>query len=196
MDARARHQSGQISAKDRRAIEDDCIREIVALQEDLGLPCVTDGEFRRGSWSRDFIAGFDNVVQRPGNLKLFHRNPDGSNSETQISGWAVTGKIHRNRPIQVDDFKFLKSIAKATPKTCIPSPTLLHFRGGREAIDPNAYPDIDMFFADAASAYRGEIDDLYAAGARYIQLDDTNFAYLCDPRVREALKAKGGPAYG
>jgi 5-methyltetrahydropteroyltriglutamate--homocysteine methyltransferase len=191
MDARARHQSGEISAKDRRAVEDDCIREVVALQEDLGLPCVTDGEFRRGSWSRDFIAGFDNVVQRPGNLKLFHRNPDGSNSETQISGWAVTGKIRRNGPIQVDDFAFLKSIAKATPKTCIPSPTLLHFRGGREAIDRNVYPDIDMFFADAASAYRGEIDDLYAAGARYIQLDDTNFAYLCDTRVREALKTMG-----
>jgi 5-methyltetrahydropteroyltriglutamate--homocysteine methyltransferase len=188
MDARARHQSGAISAQDLRAVEDDCIREVVALQEDLGLPCVTDGELRRCSWSRDFIAGFDNVVERPGNLKLFHRNPDGSNSETQVTGWAVTGKIRRNGPIQVDDFKFLKSIAKATAKTCIPSPTLLHFRGGREAIDRNAYPDIEMFFADAASAYRDEIDDLYAAGARYIQLDDTNLAYLCDARVRAALK--------
>lgn len=181
---------GKITKQVLRSVEDDCIREVVAMQEDVGLKCVTDGEFRRGSWNKDFLAGFDNVVERPGNLKVFHRNPDGT-AAAQISGWGVTGKIRRSRPIQVDDFKFLSGIAHVTPKTCMPSPTLLHFRGGRKAIDQVAYPDIDQFFVDAATAYRQEIDDLYAAGARYIQLDDTNFAYLCDPNFRDAAKAMG-----
>jgi len=191
MDAREQAKNGEIDAAALRKVEDDCIREVVAMQEDAGLACVTDGEFRRGSWNRDFLAGFENVVERAGNLKLYHRNPDGTNTTNQISGWAVTGRIKRSKPIQVEDFKFLQSVAKVTPKTCIPSPTLLHFRGGREAIDKKAYPDIAQFFADAAAAYRAEIDDLYAAGARYIQLDDTNFAYLCDTRFREAVKAMG-----
>jgi len=190
IEARQRAASGDITQRALHMIEDRCIREIVAMQEQIGLRCVTDGEFRRGSWNKDFLAGFDNVVERPGNLKVFHRNPDGTPA-AQVSGWAVTGKIKRSHQIQVEDFKFLKSVAHVTPKTCMPSPTLLHFRGGRQAIDQAAYPDIDQFFADAAKAYRQEIDELYAAGARYIQLDDTNFAYLCDPRFRDAAKAMG-----
>src|SRR5215469_7448293 len=190
IEARQRAGKGEITRQELRAIEDRCIREIVALQEQVGLQCVTDGEFRRGSWNKDFLAGFHNVVERPGNLKVFHRNPDGT-PVAQISAWGVTGKIRRSHQIQVEDFKFLKGIARVTPKTCMPSPTLLHFRGGREAIDRVAYPDIDQFFADAAAAYRQETDELYAAGARYIQLDDTNFAYLCDPRFRDAAKEMG-----
>jgi len=188
--ARQRADKGEIMRQELRAVEDQSIRDIVALQEQTGLKCVTDGEFRRGSWNKDFLAGFDNVVERPGNLKVFHRNPDGT-AVAQVSAWGVTGKIKRSHPIQVEDFKFLESVARVTPKTCMPSPTLLHFRGGREAIDRAAYPDIDQFFADAAAAYRQEVDALYAAGARYIQLDDTNFAYLCDPRFRDAAKAMG-----
>jgi 5-methyltetrahydropteroyltriglutamate--homocysteine methyltransferase len=190
IEARQQVVKGEMTRQELRAVEDKCIRDVVAMQEQIGLRGVTDGEFRRGSWNKDFLAGFDNVVERPGNLKVFHRNPDGT-AVSQVSGWAVTGKIKRSHQIQVDDFKFLKSVAHATPKTCMPSPTLLHFRGGRQAIDQTAYPDIDQFFADAASAYRQEIDALYAAGARYIQLDDTNFAYLCDPRFRDAAKAMG-----
>jgi len=190
IEARQRAAKGEITPQALHAIEDQSIREIVAMQEQIGLRCVTDGEFRRGSWNKDFLAGFDNVVERPGNLKVFHRNPDGT-PVSQVSAWAVTGKIRRSHQIQVEDFKFLASIAHATPKTCMPSPTLLHFRGGRQAIDQAAYPDIDQFFADAAAAYRQEIDELYAAGARYIQLDDTNFAYLCDPRFRDAAKEMG-----
>jgi 5-methyltetrahydropteroyltriglutamate--homocysteine methyltransferase len=190
IDARQRAAAGQLTRQELHGVEDRCIREVVAMQEQIGLHCVTDGEFRRGSWNKDFLAGFDNVVERPGNLKVFHRNPDGT-PVAQVSGWGVTGKIRRSHQIQVEDFKFLKSIAHVTPKTCMPSPTLLHFRGGRQAIDETAYPDIDQFFADAAAAYRQEIDELYAAGARYIQLDDTNFAYLCDPRFRDAAKAMG-----
>jgi len=190
IEARHRAARGEITRQALRIVEDQCIREVVAMQEQIGLHCVTDGEFRRGSWNKDFLAGFDNVVEQPGNLQVFHRNPDGK-PVAQVSGWAVTGKIKRSHQIQVDDFKFLKSVAQVTPKTCMPSPTLLHFRGGRQAIDHTAYPDVGQFFADAAAAYHQEIDDLYAAGARYIQLDDTNFAYLCDPRFRDAAKAMG-----
>ena len=191
MQARQDRQDNKIDAKQLHAIEDKFIRELVKMQEDLGMPCVTDGEFRRQSWNKDFLGGFDNVVEQPGNLKLFHRLPDGTNSTNQISGWAVTGKFRRSHPIQVDAFKFLRDIAKVTPKTCITSPTLLHFRGGRDAIDKTTYPKIEQFFDDVAAAYREEIKDLYAAGARYIQLDDTNFAYLCDTRFRDAVKAMG-----
>ncbi len=189
--AREKREKGEIDAKQLRTIEDKFIRELVKMQEDLGMPCVTDGEFRRASWNKDFLGGFDNVVEQPGNLKLYHRNPDGTNTTNQITGWAVTGKFKRSHPIQVDDFKFLKDIAHATPKTCLTSPTLLHFRGGREAIDKTTYPRMEQFFDDVAAAYRAEIKDLYAAGARYIQLDDTNFAYLCDSRFRDAVKAIG-----
>jgi 5-methyltetrahydropteroyltriglutamate--homocysteine methyltransferase len=190
IEARRRAASGEITGHALRTVEDQCIREVVTMQEEIGLRCATDGEFRRGSWNKDFLAGFDNVVERPGNLRVFHRNPDGTPA-AQVTGWAVTGKIKRSRQIQVEDFKFLNGVAHVTPKTCMPSPTLLHFRGGRQAIDQAAYPDIGQFFADAAAAYRQEIDDLYAAGARYVQLDDTNFAYLCDPRFRDAAKEMG-----
>ena len=105
--------------------------------------------------------------------------------------WEVGGKIDRKGPIQVEDFKFLRSVTKETPKTCIPSPTLLHFRGGRKAIDATAYPKMEEFFSDVAKAYRDEVNDLYAAGCRYLQIDDTNFAYLCDPAFREAAKKMG-----
>jgi len=191
MKARQERTEGKITDKQLHDIEDKFIRELVKAQEDLGMPVVTDGEFRRQSWNKDFLGGFDNVVEQPGNLKLYHRLPDGTNSTNQISGWAVTGKFKRSRPIQLDGFKFLQGITKVTPKTCITSPTLLHFRGGREAIDKKTYPKIEQFFDDVAAAYREEIKDLYAAGCRYLQLDDTNFAYLCDSRFRDAVKEMG-----
>jgi len=142
MNARQDNADKKISDAQLHAIEDKYIRELVKAQEDVGMPVVTDGEFRRQSWNKDFLGGFDNVVEQPGNLKLYHRLPDGTNSTNQISGWAVTGKFKRSKPIQVDGFNFLKGITKVTPKTCITSPTLLHFRGGREAIDKTTYPKI------------------------------------------------------
>lgn len=189
--ARAKRERGEIDAKALRRIEDECIREVVKMQEDLGLHSITDGEFRRGSWNADFLAGFKNVTKTTGNLPLFHRNPDGTSTANRISAWEVGGKIDRKGPIQVEDFKFLRSVTKETPKTCIPSPTLLHFRGGRKAIDATAYPKMEEFFSDVAKAYRDEANDLYAAGCRYLQIDDTNFAYLCDPAFREAAKKMG-----
>jgi 5-methyltetrahydropteroyltriglutamate--homocysteine methyltransferase len=189
--AREAHEKGKVSDQELHALEDKLIVELVKRQEDCGMPVVTDGEFRRSSWNKDFLGGFDNVVEQPGNLKLYHRNPDGTNTTNQITGWGVTGKLKRSRPIQVDSFNFLKKITKVTPKTCITSPTLLHFRGGREAIDKKTYPEMSQFFDDVAAAYREEIKDLYAAGCRYLQLDDTNFAYLCDTRFRDAVKEMG-----
>lgn len=191
IEARRRRQNAELDAAGLRRIEDEHIRELVAMQEEVGLPCATDGEFRRQSWNSDFLAGFENVRRQAGNLQLFHRNPDGTDTSNQISAWAVTGRLRRAGPIQVEDFKFLRDVSHITPKTCMPSPTLLHFRGGRDAVDRVAYPDLGQFFDDVAAAYREEILDLYAAGARYIQLDDTNFAYLCDPRFREAVKQRG-----
>jgi 5-methyltetrahydropteroyltriglutamate--homocysteine methyltransferase len=103
----------------------------------------------------------------------------------------VTGKLRHKQDIQRADFEFLKSVTTRTPKVTIPSPTMVHFRGGRQAVDLNAYPDLDEFFADLAACYRAEIDSLYRAGSRYIQLDDTNLAYLCDPQLRASVKARG-----
>ena len=189
--ARQANAEGKLADKELHALEDKLITELVKRQEDCGMPVVTDGEFRRQSWNKDFLGGFDNVVEQPGNLKLYHRLPDGTNSTNQITGWAVTGKFKRSHPIQVDSFNFLKKIAHVTPKTCITSPTLLHFRGGREAIDKKTYPEMSQFFDDVAAAYREEIKELYAAGCRYLQLDDTNFAYLCDTRFRNAVQEMG-----
>jgi len=103
----------------------------------------------------------------------------------------VTGKVRHAKPIQLADFQFLKSVAKRTPKVTIPSPTMLHFRGGRGAISREAYPDMEEFFADVAAAYRDEIQALGAAGCTYLQLDDTNLAYLCDPKLREGARQRG-----
>ncbi len=189
--ARDQHAAGKIDAAALRRIEDECIRELVELEEALGLHSITDGEFRRGSWNADFLAGFKNVTRTTGNLSVFHRNPDGTSTGSQISAWAVSGRFDRKAPIQVEDFRFLNSVTHRTAKTCVPSPTLLHFRGGRKAISEAAYPRIEDFFADVAKAYNDEMKDLYAAGCRYLQLDDTNFAYLCDPNFREAARRMG-----
>ncbi|MGH7000105.1 MAG: 5-methyltetrahydropteroyltriglutamate--homocysteine S-methyltransferase, partial [Stellaceae bacterium] len=104
---------------------------------------------------------------------------------------AVTGKLSRPKPIFVDHFKFLKSVAKVTPKLTIPSPSILHFRGGREAIDRAAYPDLAGFYVDLARVYSEEVRDLAAAGCRYLQIDEVNFAYLCDPKLRDQVRALG-----
>jgi 5-methyltetrahydropteroyltriglutamate--homocysteine methyltransferase len=191
LSARQKREQGHIDAAGLRLVEDDCIRELVKIQEDAGLEGITDGELRRQSWNADFLAGFRNVKKVAGNLPLYHRNPDGTITTDQISAWQVSGKIDRKHPIQVDDFAFLKRATRRTAKTCVPSPTLLHFRGGRKAIDKTAYPDMNAFFADVAHAYNAEMNDLYAAGCRYLQFDDTNFAYLCDPIFRDAATQMG-----
>ena len=191
MDARKKHADGEITPAELRAIEDDCIREVVKLQEDGGLPCVTDGEFRRQSWNTDFLTGFDNVRRIDGYLKVFHRNADGTNTENRVTGMAIDGKLKRSHGIQTDDFKFLDALVSKVTKVCIPSPTLMHFRGGREAIDREAYPTIEPFYADLAAVYNEEVQELASLGLKYLQVDDTNLAYLCDPKFRDASRELG-----
>ena len=190
LDARERRQRNEISADDLRRVEDEAIREVVKLQEDIGLQAVTDGEFRRTLWHVDFLQQFANVAVTRSPVKVKFHTAEGD-IERSPSALRVGGKLARPHPIFVDHFKFLKSIARATPKLTIPSPSILHFRGGRSAVDEKAYPDMAEFYADLARVYNEEVRDLAAAGCRYLQIDEVNFAYLCDPKLREQVQNIG-----
>jgi 5-methyltetrahydropteroyltriglutamate--homocysteine methyltransferase len=189
LDARERRKRGELSASDLRRMEDAAIRDVVAMQESIGLQSITDGEFRRGLWHMDFVCDFANVQQAPGIPIKFHSEE--GEIEWAPPGVKITGKLSRPHPIFVDDFRFLKSITKATPKITIPSPSVLHFRGGRKAIDTTAYPDMDDFYADLARVYSEEIRDLVDAGCRYLQIDEVNMAFLCDPSLRDFARSLG-----
>ena len=189
--AREARQRNELAAADLARIENEAIRAVVRLQEEIGLKSITDGEFRRGSWSRDFIERIAGVTIVPGQIKVRFHTDEGA-IDAAPPGTRVAGKLGRTRPIFVDHFKFLKSVTRATPKMTLPSPTMLHFRGGRKAIDETAYPDMALFYADLARVYAEEIADLAAAGCRYLQIDETNFAYLCDDTLRRQVGANIG----
>jgi 5-methyltetrahydropteroyltriglutamate--homocysteine methyltransferase len=189
LEARERAQKGDITRSQLREVEDAAIRDIVRFQEDLGLEGITDGEFRRTYFHIDFLEQLSGVETKGGISMSFHSAA--GNVDFAPPVMRVTAPVRHVKPIQVDDFKFLRSVTKRTPKVTIPSPTMLHFRGGREAISREAYPDLEQFFADVATAYRAEIRALAAAGCTYLQLDDTNLAYLCDAKMREGAKARG-----
>jgi len=189
LEARERRRRGEITVAELRGIEDAAIRDVVAMQERIGLQAITDGEFRRGLWHMDFVCDFANVHQTPGIPIKFHS--DEGEIEWAPPGVRITGKLSRPHPIFVEDFKFLRSITKATPKITIPSPSVLHFRGGRRAIDTTAYPDMDGFYEDLARVYSEEIRDLVDAGCRYLQVDEVNMAFLCDPNLREFARSLG-----
>ena len=186
--AREQADRNEIADAELKRIQHAAIREVVRLQEDLGLRLVTDGEYNRHSWHRDFMLKFANVKLVPSKMKVrFHTaEGDRDNSAPALN---VMGKLARPQDggIFVDDFKFLASIARATPKITIPSPTVMHFRGGREAIDAAAYPDMAAFYDDLARLYREEIAELAQAGCRYLQIDEVNLAYLCDPNLRREV---------
>ncbi|HWL05707.1 MAG TPA: 5-methyltetrahydropteroyltriglutamate--homocysteine S-methyltransferase [Xanthobacteraceae bacterium] len=188
--AREDAQKNAISKDELEKIQHDAIKEIVKIQEDLGLKVTTDGEFNRASWQRDFLVGFTNVSVVPSKIAVKFHTKDGAR-ENAPPTLAVTGKLGRAAPIFVDDFKFLKSITKETPKVTFPSPTVLHFRGGRQVVDEKAYPDIQDFYDDLARVYREEIADLAGNGCRYIQIDEVNLAYLCDPALRGQVQGFG-----
>jgi 5-methyltetrahydropteroyltriglutamate--homocysteine methyltransferase len=188
--ARAKREKNDIAPDEFKKIEDKAVRDIVRLQEDLGFAAVTDGEFRRGSWHRDFLVSFENVKIVAPTVKMKFHTEKGDIERTP-PGLRVAGKLKRAQPIFVEHFKFLKSVAKATPKITIPSPSNMHFRGGRAAIDEKAYPDMDGFYEDLARVFGEEVRDLGAAGCRYLQIDEVNFAYLCDPTLREEVRALG-----
>ena len=189
LDARDRCKSGAITRTELREVEDRAIRDIVRMQEDIGLEGITDGEFRRTYFHIDFLEQLDGVETRGGLTAHFHSAKGEVDFAPPVLH--VTGKVRHSHPIQVADFEFLKSVAKRTPKVTIPSPTMLHFRGGRGAISKEAYPDLEPFFADVAACYAEELDALSRAGCTYVQLDDTNLAYLCDPKMREGARQRG-----
>jgi 5-methyltetrahydropteroyltriglutamate--homocysteine methyltransferase len=153
------------------------------------LQGVTDGEYRRTFFHVDFLEQLDGVETSGGIQVKFHTAKGDIDFAPPVL--RVTGKLSHAKPIQLDDFKFLRSVTKRVPKVTIPSPTMLHFRGGREAISREAYPDLEPFYEDIARCYRDEIKSLADAGCTYLQLDDTNLAYLCDPKMREGARQRG-----
>jgi len=187
--ARRQRAAGEISRDELKQLEDAHIREAVERQESIGLRSITDGEFRRTFFHIDFLERLEGITVS-GGIETRFKGPQGEINFAPPSV-AVTGKLRHVSDIQTPDFAFLKSVTHATPKVTIPSPTMVHFRGGRQTIDINAYPDLDEFFADLAACYRAEVDSLYRAGCRYLQLDDTNLAYLCDPKLRAGARERG-----
>ncbi|MEZ4870195.1 MAG: 5-methyltetrahydropteroyltriglutamate--homocysteine S-methyltransferase [Caldilineaceae bacterium] len=188
LQARQDAANGKITPAELRQIEDEHIANVVKQQEAVGLQSITDGEFRRAFFHLDFLEQLAGVSVT-GTIEA------SSDAQEKVGftppKLSVTGKLRHAKNIQVDDFNFLNSQVSRTPKVTIPSPTMVHFRGGRAAIDIESYPDLDLFFADLAQCYRDEISALYAAGCRYIQMDDTNLAYLCDPKMRQGAIERG-----
>ena len=189
LDARAKQQAGALTVAALREVEDRSIRDAVALQESIGLRGITDGEYRRTYFHIDFLQQIEGIAVRGGIATKFHRHD--KEIDFAPPRLEVVGKLRRSHPIAGADFDFLKSVTKQIPKLCIPSPTMVHFRGGRGAIDRAAYPDMEEFFADLACVYREEIADLAARGCTYLQLDDTNLAYLCDEKLRQGARDRG-----
>jgi 5-methyltetrahydropteroyltriglutamate--homocysteine methyltransferase len=183
-EARAKFKAGKLQSAELRTIEDQAIREAVAKQETIGLQGITDGEFRRDFWHLDFVKQLEGVTLAKVTGMTFQ-------AEDVPPMASVTGKVRCAQPIMTDDFRFLKSVVKKTPKLCIPAPATLHFRGGRNAISRTAYPDLAEFWADTAAAYRKAIGHIADAGCTYLQLDDVSFSYLCDAKVRENFRAHG-----
>jgi len=186
-EARAKARRGEMSADALRALQDKHIREAVAKQESVGMQLVTDGEFRRDWWHIDFIHGFDGVELAAGDA---YGDAKFKNTDEQPPFMTVKSRIRRSKPSMLEHFKFLKSVAKRTPKFTMPSPAMLHARGDRASLR-KTYPDLDEFWADLTQAYREEIADLYQAGCRYLQIDDTTIAMWGDPKVQEQFKKLG-----
>jgi len=183
-EARAGAKAGAISAAELRAVEDRSIRAAVARQESLGLRAVTDGEYRRDFWHLDFLRQLEGVgLAQITGMKF--------QAEDVPPMPAVIGAIRCAGPIMVEHFRYLASVTTAVPKLTIPAPAMLHLRGGRGAISRAHYPDLAEFWSDVALAYRAAIGHLAAAGCGYLQLDDVSFSYLCDPAVRDGLRAGG-----
>ena len=188
--ARERAAKGEITQTQLRAVEDKAITEIVKFQEDVGLKSITDGEFRRTYFHIDFLEQLGGVKA---DIPVTITKPDGT-QELAPPVMRVFDKVKHIKDIQVADFQYLKSqiSAGSTAKVSIPSPTMLHFRGGREGISKEHYPELDpSFYQDVANAYGDELRSLSSAGASYVQMDDTNLAYLCDDKIREAARLRG-----
>lgn len=185
--ARTKRAADEITPAELKAVEDAEIAKLVAKQEEIGLQAVTDGEFRRSWWHYDFLKGLDGVE-----LISVAQGLQFKGTQTKAEGLHVHGRIGfpSTHPM-LDHFRFLKSVAKAVPKMTIPSPTALHYRGGRQAIERSVYPDMEPFFEDLGRAYAKAVRAFGEAGCTYLQLDEVFVAYLCDPTQREYLRSRG-----
>jgi 5-methyltetrahydropteroyltriglutamate--homocysteine methyltransferase len=190
--ARQDRADGTISAEELHLIEDDAIRDVVRMQGDLGLRSATDGEFRRSSWHMDFIYALGGIGQTDGRIRVRMHNAEGD-VEFTAPALQVNGPIRLNEPIFGRDYMFLRSTVDegVTAKLTIPSPSMVHYRGGRAAIDPEVYPDEESFWADLSAAYAAQVKGIAELGCQYLQLDDTSLAYLNDPEQRAELAARG-----
>jgi 5-methyltetrahydropteroyltriglutamate--homocysteine methyltransferase len=187
LQAREDFANGRIDAERLRAVEDEAIRDVVRMQEDVGLQSATDGEFRRASWHMDFIYQLEGVNKAPGELKVQFRNEEGT-IEFTPAALRIDGRLGIGETIFGDHFTFLQSLTtRTTPKLTIPSPSMVHYRGGRAAIDESVYPDMDAFWSDLTAAYAEQVRRVGELGCSYLQFDDTSLAYLNDPRQRELM---------
>ena len=192
LQARDDFAAGRIRDMELRRIEDEAIRDVVRMQEEIGLRAATDGEFRRASWHMDFIYRLDGIEQAPGHISVKFFNEAG---ETEFTPAAihVGAKLGVSETIFGEDFAFLReAVDKSIPKLTMPSPSMVHYRGGRASIDESVYPDLEAFWTDLTSAYREQVRRLGELGCRYLQFDDTSLAYLNDPRQRAYVASIGG----
>ena len=180
-------EAGKLPLDALREVQDRMIRDAVAMQEAIGLPVVTDGEFRRGGWSRGFLSaveGFDFRASR-----LTFRNDQGF--VTPSPAPVATKRVRRQRPIVTEDFKFLAEVAKRPAKVTMPTPSHMHFGQFKDAVDRTVYPDLEQYWDDLIAVFRQEIAELYAAGCRFLQLDEVPLALLCDPNIRDLARSEG-----
>ena len=182
--ARQRHAEGAMGADELRAVEDREIRAILARQEQVGLRAATDGEFRRSWWHFDFLWGLEGVSKVERAIQF-------QGTATRAENIAVTGKLDFADHPMIEHFRFVADRTQLVPKMTIPSPSVLHFRGGRQSISREIYPDLTEFFDDLATTYAKAISAFHSAGCRYLQLDDTVFAYLCDPAQLAQVRERG-----
>ena len=185
--ARAKRERGEITAEELKTIEDREIEAVIRKQEEAGLRSVTDGEFRRAFWNYDFLGQLDGVEAYLGERKIKFQGP-----QPKPMMLRVIGKLggYRAHPM-IEHFKFVAAHAKATPKMTVPSPSSLHFRYGRDAVPVEIYPDMDDFYRDLGEGYRKALRAFSDAGCRYLQLDEVNFTYLCDPKLRAFVANRG-----
>jgi len=195
MKAREEFASGRIDADELHGVEDEAIRDAVKMQQDVGLRSATDGEFRRATWHMDFIYELGGINKVQGDIKVQFRNAEGT-IEFTPAAIHVDEKLHLDHPIFADAFEFLQGTVSdgVTPKLTIPSPSMVHYRGGRAAIDDSIYPDLDAFWADLSDAYADEVRALGELGCTYLQFDDTSLAYLNDPAQRAMIAEQGADA--
>jgi 5-methyltetrahydropteroyltriglutamate--homocysteine methyltransferase len=192
--AREDFKEGRIDADELRGIEDEAIRDVVRKQEGVGLQSATDGEFRRASWHMDFIYQLGGITTAQDHIKVQFRNAEGT-IEFSPAALHVEERVALREPIFAEAFKFVQDcVTTATPKLTIPSPSMVHYRGGRAAVNEDVYPDLEDFWSDLTSAYADEVKALGDLGCTYLQFDDTSLAYLNDPKQREHIASLGGDA--